>query len=35
VRMMTQLASYHGDLESYIRDHDEMIEPLPFFAILG
>jgi hypothetical protein len=35
VRMMTQLANFHGDLESQIRDHDEMIQPLPFFAVLG
>jgi hypothetical protein len=35
VRMMQQLANYHGDLESQIRDHDEMIAPLPFFAVLG
>jgi hypothetical protein len=35
VRVMTQLANYHGDLESHIRDHDEIIQPLPFFAVLG
>jgi hypothetical protein len=35
VRMLTQLADYHGDLESQIRDHDEIIMPLPFFAILS
>ena len=35
VRMMQQLADYHGDLESQIRDHDEIIQPLPFFAVLG
>ena len=35
VRMMTQLADFHGDLESQIRDHDEIIMPLPFFAVLG
>jgi hypothetical protein len=35
VRVMTQLANYHGDLESHIRDHDEIIAPLPFFAVLG
>jgi hypothetical protein len=35
VRMMTQLADYHGDLESQIRDHDEMIAPLPFFAVFN
>jgi hypothetical protein len=35
VRMMTQLADFHGDLESQIRDHDEIIMPLPFFAVLS
>lgn len=35
VRMMTQLADYHGDLEARIRDHDEIIQPLPFFAVLN
>ena len=35
VRIMTQLADYHGDLEAQIRDHDEVIQPLPFFAVLG
>jgi hypothetical protein len=35
VRMMTHLADYHGDLEERIRDHDEMVEPFPFFAVLG
>ena len=35
VRIMQQLADYHGDLESQIRDHDELVPPLPFFAVLG
>jgi hypothetical protein len=35
VRMMQQLADFHGDLEAQIRDHEEIIQPLPFFAILG
>jgi hypothetical protein len=35
VRMMTQLADYHGDLESQMRDHDEIIMPLPFFAVFN
>ena len=35
IRIMTQLADYHGDLEAQIRDHEDMIAPLPFFAILG
>ena len=35
VRIIQQLGEYHSDLDNYIRDHDEYIEPLPFFAILG
>jgi hypothetical protein len=35
VRMMQQLGDYHYDLESRIRDHDEMIAPLPFFAVIS
>ena len=35
IRMMTQLAEYHGDLESQIRDHSEFIAPLPFFAVIS
>ena len=35
VRMMTQLADFHSDLESRIRDHEEIIAPLPFFAIIS
>lgn len=35
VRIMQQLKDYHGDIESHLRDHDEIIQPLPFFAVLG
>ena len=35
VRMFQTLSDYHVDLETQIRDHDEYIEPLPFFAVLG
>jgi len=35
VRIMKHLSDYHTDLESQIRDHEEMIEPLPFFAVLS
>ena len=35
VRMMQQLGDYHYDLESQIKDHDEMIAPLPFFAVIS
>jgi hypothetical protein len=35
VRMMQQLGDYHYDLESQIKDHDEIIAPLPFFAVIN
>ena len=35
VRMFQHLSDYHVDLESQIRDHDEYIAPLPFFAVLS
>ena len=34
-RMLQQLSDYHFDLETQIRDHDEYIAPLPFFAVMG
>jgi len=35
VRMLQQLTDFHYDLENQMRDHDEMIQPLPFFAVLS
>ena len=35
VRMLQTLSDYHYNLEEQIRDHDEIIQPLPFFAVLG
>lgn len=35
VRMMQHLSDFHFDLESQIRDHDEFIAPLPFYAVLA
>ena len=35
VRIMQQLADYHGDLESHIRDYEDIIAPLPFFAVFN
>jgi hypothetical protein len=35
VRMFQTLADYHFNLEEQIRDHDEYIPPLPFFAVLN
>ena len=34
VRILQQLTDFHYDLEEQIRDHDETILPLPFYAIL-
>jgi hypothetical protein len=34
-RMLQQLSDYHFDLENQIRDHDEYIAPLPFFAVMS
>ena len=35
VRIFQLLSDYNSDLESHIRDHQEIIAPLPFFAVLG
>ena len=35
VRILQHLSDYHMDLESQIRDHEDIIAPLPFFAVLG
>ena len=35
VRMLQELSDYHFNLEEQIRDHNEMIAPLPFFAIIN
>lgn len=35
VRVMQVLADFHGDLESQIRDHEEFIAPMPFFAVFN
>ena len=35
IRMLQTLSDYHYSLEEQIRDHDEYIPPLPFFAVLG
>lgn len=34
VRMLQVLSDFHHDLEEQIRDHDELIMPLPFFAVI-
>ena len=35
VRILQQLGDYHYDLENQIRDHDEIVQPLPFFAVIS
>ena len=35
VRIIQELGSYHLELDNYVRDHEEMIAPLPFFAVMG
>jgi hypothetical protein len=35
VRMLQELSDYHTTLEEQIRDHDEYIQPLPFFAVIS
>ena len=35
VRMFQVLSDYHYNLEEHIRDHNEMIAPLPFFAVIS
>lgn len=35
VRMFQVLSDYHYNLEAHIRDHEEYIAPLPFFAVIN
>jgi hypothetical protein len=35
IRMLQTLSDYHYNLEEQIRDHDEYIAPLPFFAVIS
>jgi len=35
VRIIQQLSEYNVDLDNYVRDHDEFVAPLPFFALLS
>jgi hypothetical protein len=35
VRMIQELGSYHFELDSYVRDHEEFVAPLPFFAVIS
>jgi len=35
VRILQQLSDYHMDLEEQIRDHNDIVMPLPFFAVFA
>jgi len=35
VRIIQELGSYHLELDNYVRDHEEFIAPLPFFAVIS
>jgi hypothetical protein len=35
VRMLQLLGDFHYELENQIRDYDEVVQPMPFFAIFG
>jgi len=35
IRVIQQLSEYHSGLDSHMRDHEEFIAPLPFFAVLS
>jgi hypothetical protein len=33
IRMFQHLQSYHVDIDKHVRDHSEIIEPMPFIAV--
>jgi hypothetical protein len=35
IRMLQQLSDFNYDLDQHIRDHDEVIMPLPFYAVIS
>jgi cell division protein ZapA (FtsZ GTPase activity inhibitor) len=35
VRMLQQLQEFHQDIEGHMRDHEEFVQPLPFFAVIS
>jgi hypothetical protein len=35
IRILQDITEYHGDLSEQLRDHDEIIAPLPFFAVIN
>jgi hypothetical protein len=34
-RILTQLSDFHYDLEEQIRDHNDVVLPLPFYAVFA
>jgi hypothetical protein len=35
IRMFQQLKDYHLELDTHMRDHEDFVAPLPFFAVLS
>ena len=35
IRILQDITEYHGDLSEQLRDHDEIVAPLPFFAVIN
>ena len=35
IRILQDIKDFHGDLTEQMRDHDELIPPLPFFAVIN
>ena len=35
VRILQDITDFHSDLTEHMRDHDEMVAPLPFFAVIS
>jgi hypothetical protein len=35
IRILQDITDFHGDLTEHMRDHDEMVAPLPFFAVIN
>jgi len=35
VRILQDIKDFHGDLGDHLRDHDELVPPLPFFAVIS
>jgi hypothetical protein len=35
VRILQDIKDFHSDLTEQMRDHDEKVPPLPFFAVIN